>query len=69
MPEISITARQKFFIGINIRPLDHSPFDQEHLSCMYSFLIGSKVAELAFEHSFAFRKGGNITREEVIIQA
>ncbi len=36
---------------------------------MYSFLIGSKVAELAFKHSFAFRKGGNITREEVIIQA
>jgi len=25
--------------------------------------------ELAFAHSFAFRKGGNITKEEVIIQA
>jgi hypothetical protein len=36
---------------------------------MSSFLVGSKGAELAFAHSFAFRKGGNITREEVIIQA
>jgi hypothetical protein len=36
---------------------------------MYSFLIGSKVAELAFKHSFAFPKGGKIIREEVIIQA
>jgi len=36
---------------------------------MPSFLIGSKVAELAFAYSFAYRKGGNITKEEVIIQA
>ena len=57
MPEISITARQKFFIGINIRPFPTQP-----RTCKSHVFVPDwlQVAELGHGHSFAFCKGGNI---------